>query len=294
MKIENILIIADKPKHDQTALHRGIEIASAASTHIELVAFAYHSMYGQTDIFDAHQRHAIRHAVEQERTEFLRNLVAEHRLGTMNIEVRTVWTKDISEWVCQHVKETPCGLVIKSVHRSKTLIHTPTDWHLIRQCPKPLLLACQRNFPARARILAALDLGHTNVEKERLNHRVLEAAKAFAQLHGSELHCCFVIEQPTILKALDIIEPSVYKRKVEIRVRERLRALIDAYGLDKRQVHMPVGKVGTALNLVADRIKAEMIIMGVVGRKGLSGITIGNFAEKALAKARCDILALKP
>ena len=36
--------------------------------------------------------------------------------------------------------EAQMDLVVKSVHRSKTLLHTPLHWQLIRSCPKPLLL----------------------------------------------------------------------------------------------------------------------------------------------------------
>ncbi|NJN52807.1 MAG: universal stress protein [Gammaproteobacteria bacterium] len=34
--------------------------------------------------------------------------------------------------------------------------------------------------------------------------------------------------------------------------------------------------------------------MGTTARRGVKGLVIGNSAERVLAKAPCDVLALKP
>jgi nucleotide-binding universal stress UspA family protein len=38
----------------------------------------------------------------------------------------------------------------------------------------------------------------------------------------------------------------------------------------------------------------DLVVMGTVARSGLSGILIGNTAEKVLGKVRCAVLAIKP
>ena len=43
---------------------------------------------------------------------------------------------------------------------------------------------------------------------------------------------------------------------------------------------------------VAKEIDADIVVIGNVGRRGLSGITIGNTSEKILTDVRSDVLVL--
>ena len=46
--------------------------------------------------------------------------------------------------------------------------------------------------------------------------------------------------------------------------------------------------------LVADELDAELVVMGTVGRTGISAALIGNTAEHVIDSLNCDVLALKP
>jgi len=45
---------------------------------------------------------------------------------------------------------------------------------------------------------------------------------------------------------------------------------------------------------VATALDAEMVIIGTIGRTGLSAAIIGNTAEHVIDRLDCDVLALKP
>jgi len=45
---------------------------------------------------------------------------------------------------------------------------------------------------------------------------------------------------------------------------------------------------------VADKIKADLVVMGTAGHKGLVAHLLGNTAKKVLSHLRTDVLALKP
>ena len=57
---------------------------------------------------------------------------------------------------------------------------------------------------------------------------------------------------------------------------------------------MKAGEPEKVIPSTAASVKAAVVVLGVVGRKGLSGRIIGNTAEKILSLLRCDVLALKP
>jgi len=44
----------------------------------------------------------------------------------------------------------------------------------------------------------------------------------------------------------------------------------------------------------AEKNKTDLIVMGTVGGSGLSGMLIGNTAEKVIAPINCSILTVKP
>ena len=53
-------------------------------------------------------------------------------------------------------------------------------------------------------------------------------------------------------------------------------------------------KAPKAITGLVDQIKADLIVIGTVGRTGLLGLIIGNTAEDVLQTTRTSILAVKP
>ncbi|MGF1618787.1 MAG: universal stress protein [Acidimicrobiia bacterium] len=54
------------------------------------------------------------------------------------------------------------------------------------------------------------------------------------------------------------------------------------------------GVPGQMLPQLADRLKINLIVMGTVARRGLSGLIMGNTAETMMRSVRCSILTVKP
>lgn len=293
-KIERILVVADKAKHRQTAVKRAIELAKHSGAHLHITGFTYSPICEKREVFDTHQRRAMKKELLRQRVEDLRNAVRDGGGAALDLDIAPVWEKNIHDWIIDQVQRRHYDLVIKSVHRTRTLVHTPTDWHLLRQCPAPVLLAVHARWPKRARVLATVDLVHTDRAHTRLNENVLDAASTFATSMGAELHCCFVIEISEVLTDLDIFDPIKYhNRMVEIS-QPHIDAIRDRYDIPKSRFHTPTGKAGKAVNAVADRIKAQLLVLGTTARRGVEGFVLGNTAERVLSKAHTDILAIKP
>jgi universal stress protein E len=291
---KNVLVIVDKPKHQQTALARALALQKVTGAHIHLAAFAYHAMYDQKDIFETHQRRAIRKEIERQRTQWLRDQVLDHKAAFSDLTLEVVWTKDIAAWVATAVQEQRYDLVLKSIHQSQLLLHTPLDWELLRDVPAPLLLCTATPWRRNPRILAAVDMRTTDRAHETLNRKVLETACMFAGLHGGEVHCVYAIDVPRALSELDIADPRGFTSDAQRTAVERLKALTGSYGIPATNLHVPTGKIGHAVNRLSARLKADLMVMGTTARRGLRGLVIGNSAEKVLMKARSDVLALKP
>jgi universal stress protein E len=187
-----------------------------------------------------------------------------------------------------------CDLVLKSVHHSKTLMHTPLDWQLLRQCPVPVFVAAARKRKPTGNVLAALDFRHNDKRHHAMNRRVLDAAQQFAQMSGAKLHCVTVVEFSRVLRDLDIIDTRKVRRQAREKNRERMQALLEPYDVAKSRIHMPLAKVGQGVAGVARKIGADLLVVGTSSRRSAGEVLLGNSAERILTKAPCDVLAVPP
>ncbi len=292
--LKNVLVVMDKPKHPQAAFERAMKLHRSTAAHLHLAAFAYHPMVDQQETFDVHQRNAVRKEIIRERTEWLRGVVLDAGASFENLTIEVIWTKHLADWVAERAAIDGYDVVVKSTHHSEALLHTPTDWTLLRNCSAPLLLVSGRSWRKKPVILATLDLERFDRNHVALNKRVLDAAQTMATLYGGTLHCVFAVEISRVLADLDIIDARKAAAAARARASQRCVELLKPYGIPKSRIHMPTGKVGHVVNQISRKTKADLLVMGTTARKGLRGLVIGNSAERVLAKARCDVLALKP
>lgn len=304
-KPSSILVILDKPKHDQVALEEAMKLQAASpgegseAAHLQLVSFVWHSMAEQKQVFDAHQRRALKREILRAREAWLRDLVLDQGLASAPVSIEVVWTDDIAGWVAEHGADS--DLVVKSVHKSHTLLHTPLDWQLIRECPRPLLLAGaaagrRRKKAARssADVIASIDLRNADRTHRILNLRVLDAAARFAALRGGKLHCVAVVEYSEVLSDLEMIDPrKVQKEAIKVSG-ELLEALIEPYGIARSRVHRPAGKVGHMVAATVRKTGAGLVVVGSAARRSLGSRVLGNAAEKILERSPADVLVVHP
>jgi universal stress protein E len=85
----------------------------------------------------------MRHGVIAQRREWLDEILTPYRARGLECEVKVLWHNRPFECVIQEVLEQRHDLVVKATHHHsflQTFIFTPTDWHLLRKCPCPVLL----------------------------------------------------------------------------------------------------------------------------------------------------------
>jgi universal stress protein E len=294
MKVTSILTIMDKPKHRQIALERALAIRAATDARMELVSFCWQSFDDVDDLLDAESRRAVKSTVIAERKAWQLETLKAKRAATAGINFRTVWVRDIAEWVARRCSESACDLIVKSVQYSKTLLHAPLDWQLLREATVPVLLASTKKRKRSGTVLAALDLRSHDRVHTRLNRVVLDAAVSYARATGAEVHCVYVIEISQVLRDLDAIDPAAVKRRALERCKAPLEELLAPYGIPKARVHLPIGKVGHTVADTARKLNADLLIVGTAAHRAKRLMGLGNSAERVLARAPCDVLAVHP
>ena len=290
MDLNNITTILDKPKHDQVAWQRTMALQSLSGARVEAVSFIWNAMCEPTSALSAADRKNLRHSLLEERKAWLDDMVGKQK----GVKSRTVWSHDISGWMADEAAKKAPDLVVKTVHKSGSLVHTPTDWELLNTCPAPVLLTSKRRNKPSGIILASLDLKHTDTKHRHLNCRVLEAAHSMAALHGAKVHVVFAVEISQVLRDLDIVSESVSKQKIVEKVTPELQRLLKPYDIPKANIHMPVGKVGKVVSQLSRKLKADQLVVGSYSHRAKNMLGMGNSAQRILTKAVCDVLAVHP
>jgi len=291
--LKSAVVVLDKPKHPQTALDKALELQAKTGAHLHLVAFCWHPMCEQREVFDAHQRRAMKKEILRVREEWLWEILRDRSLLAADVTVDVVWAKDIAAWIATALAERGDSLVVKSVHHRESLLHTPLDWQLLHSCPAPVLLVGgeKRRRKAGTDVLASVDLRHNDRKHRTLNLRVLDAGRTFAEANGGKLHCVAVVEYSEVLSDLDFINARKVRREVIAKTQDLLSALVEPYGIAKTRIHRPAGKVGHLVAATARKTNAGLIVVGsAAAGRGL----LGGSAEKILDRAPCDVLVVHP
>ncbi len=165
-----ILIVADRGK-SCAATSRGLELAAKLGHQAEVVAFAYAPLNrvtgGESARVEARQR------ILDARREEVQERIDKFASGEQRVALKVVWMKDIHPWINKRAASVDFAAVVKTSHATGSLTYTSTDWHLLRECPAPVLLVAENKWHRTKPVMAALDLGSKKKSKRALNEKIL-------------------------------------------------------------------------------------------------------------------------
>jgi universal stress protein E len=305
-RIDRILVVVDPTADHQPGAAKAARVARACGAELELFICDFDPSLTGRPFFDTDALRRLRDEFLAERGELLEALADELRAGGLEVETHVHWDNPLHRGILQRIESVKPDLVVKDTHYHSLLRRTlvsNTDWHLIRSCPVPLLLAKPHPWPGRLRLVAALDPGHAGDRPTTLDHDILDMAVWLAgRLDGDveAVHAYFpaallaanfgMAGMPLIadVAATDLVETE------RSRVTEAVRELAGSHGLAPDRVRIVQGAATEALpDFTRDR-KADVLVMGAVSRSRLQEAFIGSTAERVLDRIPCDVLVVKP
>ena len=295
-----ILAVVDPSSEEQKSISRAIEIAEKANAQVTALLCIYDFSYEMTTMLSADERETMRSAMINERTRWLSDVVANiPSAENVDLDIKVVWHNRPFESIIYEVIDHQYDLIVKGTHLHSTLksiIFTPTDWHLLRKAPASVLLVKDHAWPANGNVLAAINVGTEDSDHQSLNTIVSEHAAYFTELLDANLH--FVNSYPgtpvNIAVEMPEFDPRNYNNTVKDYHVDAMREHAETYNVHENQCHVKEGLTEDVISQVASNIDAELVVIGTVGRQGISAALIGNTAEHVIDVITCDLLALKP
>ena len=174
------------------------------------------------------------------------------------------------------------------------------DMHLVRKCPCPVWIDRPAATLPYRRILAAVD--PVDEESKGCARLVMNLASSLAQRESAQLSVVHVwsLYGESMLRSgyARIAEVELERRIDQTRLchRDGLDRLLSHYDLssDDSNVHLIKGNPAAAIDGLTRELKADLIVMGTVGRTGIPGFFIGNTAEEVLQTTTASVMAVKP
>ncbi|GAA5217766.1 universal stress protein UspE [Corallincola platygyrae] len=295
----SILVVVDPTRNEQPALNRAVELAVKTGASLKVFLAIYDFSYEMTTMLSGEEREAMRSGVIAQREEWLSELVEAYSDKSLTIQVKVVWHNRPFESVIEEVLKDGHDIIIKATHehdKLKSVIFTPTDWHLMRKSPVPVLLVKQHAWPANGNILAAVNSGSEEEAHISLNEQIITEANDMAGLLKADVHLVNTYPGTPVNIAIEIPEfdPKSYNQAVCDHHVKELHREAEKHGVCTANCHVKEGLPEDVIPRLAEELDAELVILGSVGRTGLSAALIGNTAEHIIDSLNCDVLALKP
>ncbi|BCA78862.1 universal stress protein [Desulfuromonas sp. AOP6] len=294
----NILYVSEPLVDQASALARAVSLAARHEAKLTIVSTVSKIEPEYLDEEVAFQRQA------------LQDLAVPHGQNP-NIQTDVLVGSAFRE-IIRAVLRHGYDLVIKAAENPGFLqrLFGSTDMHLLRKCPCPVWLMKVPETPHYSQILAAVDVNPVRSDETEttLNSEILALASALAVSDGAALHLVHAWEgfAEGIVRRWSDKSPDEVATYVEMerqRHQSGLSSLEDSlqkqvgeeiYSQLRPRYHLQKGAPQREISAMAEKLQADLVVMGTLARTGVSGLFIGNTAEMILEQLPCSVLAIKP
>lgn len=297
---QNMLVVIDPSQDDQPALRRAVYLHHCIGGKIKAFLPIYDFSYEMTTLMSPGERLSMREGVITQRTAWIKQQARYYLEAGIPIEIKVVWHNRPFEAIINEVTEFQHDLVLKMAHQVDKLsavIFTPTDWHLLRKCPCPVWMVKDQPWPVGGKALVAVNLASEEPYHDTLNEKLVTVTQRLAKkVNNTEIHLIAAYPSAPINIAIELpdFDPDVYNEAIRGQHLIAMKALRQKYAMDESFTHVERGQPEEVIPEIAEKLQAGVVVLGSVGRTGLSAAFLGNTAEQVIDHLRCDLLVIKP
>lgn len=296
MNIRTILVaVADPTAPVQPAVARAEELARALDARLVLFHAAFDAALSGRPFFDSKRLAKSRGWFVADRMRRLEKRAAELRRAGLETEIAVVWEEPPHEAIVRAVLREQADLVVAGRHERRE-DRPPqlrwTEWELMRLCPRPLLLTgpATQVRPARA-VLAALDPTHANDKPANLDAAIARHAVALANALQLDCHAAHFVPDTAHAPGE---ATAVMRQRARQAAAARMKRVMQRANAPAARVHLLRGSAAEGLPTLARKLAAQVLVMGLISRRWLNRVMIGDTAERIIREVPCDILLIKP
>jgi universal stress protein E len=295
----NILVVVDPSRDQHREVERAMKLADQSQTKLHLVDVVKDA--GLTVRLLSRDYAHIHHLIVKEKWENLAKLIEHCRSHGLEADGEVLEGAS-SQVTLEAARRLEADLVIRAAKGANSREQGnlgASAQKLIRQLPCAIWLTHPEHEPESKTMVATVDASPNDSEHADLNRRILEVACELSNKQRSKLLVCYVWN----LYGSDMLRHRLpekefhalmdHNRKQHLESFEKLLAEYNLHATGP-EARMLEGEPSLAIPDLCHNERADLLVCGTVGRKGIPGLLIGNTAERIISKVKCSILALPP
>lgn len=302
VRYNNILVATDFSESSRTALKAGIWLASRMAAKLTLA----HTLPDIRNLVETATYKGKLDFLYGEGSEFyqevcqkserkLREMISQANCSYLEIHTLTLLGSAHLE-ITRAVQQYGFDLVIagtRGLSDWQRLFIGSTASRLVQKCPSSVWIVKGDQEVQPKTIIATTDF--SDVSRKAVFEGLRIAKLADAEFHL--LHTIDSMDVPDDILALASTEKAFKLREiVNDESKRRFDEFAQSLNLEKIRFHphLSYGNPWQEIDHLANRVKADLIVMGTVGRGGLKGLLLGNTAEKVLNTCNVSVFTVKP
>lgn len=304
MKFKNILVVLNPENEKQYALARAVRLVKEqkSESKVKITTFmtVYDLSYEMSALLSSEERENMHQGVIEQRQKAIKPYLDKYADPNIEFHSTVVWNSNEAEAIAEEVEKNSYDLVVKYTQEEESitsLIFTPMDWQLLRKCPAPIMIVKDGDWKHQRRILVAVNVSDDEEHHNLLNNELVTLGIDLADsLERGNVHLVTAYPPTPINMAIDLPEFSTadYSNSIRGQYLINMKALRQKFNIDEDHTHVREGFPEDVIPEVAKELGAEMVVLGTIGRTGLSAAFLGNTAEHVISKLNCNLLAIKP
>lgn len=266
-QLRRIFVVIDPQRLVQAALEKGEWLARRSGAELEL--------YCSVDPETAADADAQARLLDRTRSAIERLIDKPVQEG-LKISVKVEANRDWRSAIAYAANQSGADLVIKTASPRGPLrrrLMQTSDWTLIRNCSRPMLMASPTRGGVPQLVLAAVKVNPEEAVYTELNDRVVNLSHEIADLVGAELHVVTVFRGDGVF----------FDRQ----------KFADSCRLPRNRIHAVEGSSYEGIAEVAEKLGADAVIVGSAPRP-TRGSVLGSTAERVIDEVPGDVLVLPP
>lgn len=270
-KLKSILVVIERGAAAHHALRKACVLARHFGARLELFLCDAEHAYTLRHSYDRHGIAEARNACIADARLFLDALRKSLGAADIDIQIDAACESPLHEGIVHKVLHSRPDLVVKSLGP----FLTAADWHLIRTCPVPLMLARGSTWHPQPKFAAAIDV--SDEETPGLATSIVHAAECLS------LGCSGVLE---IFHGAHLCAPEG--------ARAALRELAARFRVPTERVHLLEGEPARILPVFAGEREYDVVVMGALTHRQAFTALVGTLTGALVDSLACDILFIKP
>jgi universal stress protein E len=294
MPAKQILVVVDPTTDEvQPVIERAAWLAKRTGAALQLFACDYDANIDARRVATVSISGAgVREQLLVRHRHKLEELAAPLRERGLSVTVEVAWDYPLADVLCKRAAAERPWLVAKGAQHhtplERTLL-TNTDWHLVRECPVPLLLVTRPTVAANPVVFAAVDPLHVHDKPAALDDAIYKFAAALSESSGGTLHLVHAAAPPMGIDLAPQLQALIASES-----RRAIAKFVEAHPVRANHVHVLDGLPHQCLESAVKKNNADFLVMGAIARRGVKKLLIGSTAARVLDRLPCDIVIIKP